>query len=69
LNTTFIQFDFGITIDKNGVISPKLIEMQGFPSLYCFQNLLYESYIDAYDLPRDLKPFLMGLIPNPILNI
>jgi hypothetical protein len=61
LNTTFIQFDFGITIDKNGVISPKLIEMQGFPSLYCFQNLLYESYIDAYDLPRDLKPFFDGL--------
>lgn len=60
-NTTFIQFDFGITIDKNGDIMPKLIEMQGFPSLYCFQDLLYRSFIEAYNLPGDLAPYFNGL--------
>lgn len=40
----FIQFDFGITEDENGIINPKLIELQGFPSLYFFQPMLAAQY-------------------------
>lgn len=60
-NTTFIQFDFGITIDKQGNIIPKLIEMQGFPSLYCFQVLLNDSYKKVFNVPDHLTPFQNGL--------
>lgn len=60
-HTTFIQYDFGITIDKNGNIIPKLIEMQGFPSLYCFQSLLNDSYRENFDIPSSFTPFLSGL--------
>jgi len=53
----FIQADFGI--DQNG--DPKLVEIQGFPSVYAYQPVLADCYRDAYaiDLPfllDDLTP-------------
>ena len=43
-NAKFIQLDFGICKDENGDLVPKLIELQGFPSLYLFQELLGRMY-------------------------
>ena len=40
----FIQLDFGICKDDEGNLVPKLIELQGFPSLYFFQELLGKMY-------------------------
>lgn len=40
----FIQIDFGVCRDENGELTPKLIELQGFPSLYFFQELLGRMY-------------------------
>lgn len=40
----FIQLDFGVCEDKDGELIPKLIELQGFPSLYLFQDLLGKKY-------------------------
>lgn len=40
----FIQLDFGICKDEQGELVPKLIELQGFPSLYFFQELLGRMY-------------------------
>ncbi|MBK8547392.1 MAG: hypothetical protein IPL63_08370 [Saprospiraceae bacterium] len=37
-HTTFLQMDFGITLDENGDPFPKLIEIQGFPSVYFFPD-------------------------------
>jgi hypothetical protein len=42
----FIQVDFGL--DAN--LKPKLVEIQGFPSIYGYQAVLAESYIDTYEL-------------------
>lgn len=56
-HTTFIQYDFGITTDKDGNLTPRLIEMQGFPSLYCFQHLLEKSFRSTFDLSDNLSPF------------
>ena len=39
-HTTFLQMDFGICKDPNGGYIPQLIEVQGFPSLYVFQDML-----------------------------
>lgn len=57
----FLTFDFGICKDELGNLVPKLIEMQGFPSLYGFQPLLGRTYKEAFDLPSNLSPYFEGL--------
>ena len=42
-HTTFLAIDFGIC-EENGEVVPKLIEVQGFPSLYNYQYVLYEKF-------------------------
>ena len=50
-HTEFLQLDFGICEDGNGGLTPRLIEMQGFPSLYYYQHMLGEAYRRHYDVP------------------
>lgn len=57
----FVQVDFGVIRGADGLLAPRLVEIQAFPSLYAFQPVLAQSYIDAYDLPRDLHYLLDGL--------
>jgi hypothetical protein len=52
----FIQVDFGIDRD----LEPKLVEIQGFPSLYAYQPVVAETYRDVYDLDPSLRHFLTG---------
>ncbi|WP_321476447.1 hypothetical protein [uncultured Paludibaculum sp.] len=61
---TFVQVDFGVVRGDDGLLHPKLVEIQGFPSLYAFQPVLAQSYLDAYELPGDLHYLLDGL-DNP----
>jgi hypothetical protein len=51
-HTKFLQLDFGICME-NGKLVPRLIEMQGFPSLYFFQHMLGESYRRHFDIPAN----------------
>ena len=48
---TFLQFDFGICEDGRGGYIPQLIEAQGFPSLYFFQDALARAFRKYYDIP------------------
>ncbi|MVN20014.1 hypothetical protein [Mucilaginibacter arboris] len=57
----FIAFDFAICKDQQGELIPKLIELQGFPSLYGFQSFLADCYQQAYDLPADWDIYFSGL--------
>ena len=57
----FIQVDFGLVRDDAGNLQPKLVELQGFPSLYAYQAMLSQVYIQAFDLNPDLKYLLGGL--------
>lgn len=57
----FIAFDFAICKDKHGELTPKLIELQGFPSLYGFQSFLADCYQNAYDLPISWDIYFSGL--------
>jgi hypothetical protein len=50
----FIQVDFGIDRD----LEPKLVEIQGFPSLYAYQPVVAETYRDVYALDAGLHYFL-----------
>ncbi len=53
----FMQVDFGLTEDAQ----PRLVEIQGFPSLYAYQPFQAEAYRQAYGLDAGLQPFLGGL--------
>lgn len=50
----FLVIDFGVCADKDGSLSPKLIELQGFPSMYVFQHLLAERFRTHFDLPENM---------------
>jgi hypothetical protein len=53
----FLTFDFGVCRDMQGELTPKLIEMQGFPSLYGFQAHMGAEYKKAYGLSDHLSPY------------
>lgn len=46
----FVQADFGLVREADGSLEPKLVEIQGFPSVYAFQEALAETYQDVYRL-------------------
>lgn len=48
----FVQADFGL--DQN--LEPKLVEIQGFPSLYAYQPVMAEAYREAYDVQDEPTP-------------
>lgn len=54
-HSLFLQYDFGITRNEAGELSPQLIELQGFPSLYFYQHLLAQSYRRHFDIPADMS--------------
>ncbi len=60
-HTLFLQMDFGICLDENGQPTPQLIEAQGFPSLYFFQDLLTKKYKAHFDIPSDYLSYFDGL--------
>lgn len=57
----FIALDFAVCKDEQGELIPKLIELQGFPSLYGFQSFLADCYQTAFDFPKDLSIYFSGL--------
>lgn len=60
-HTIFLQLDFGICKGPDGSLVPQLIEMQGFPSLYFFQEMLAASYRKHFDIPADWSHLFGGL--------
>lgn len=57
----FIALDFGVCKDKSGNIVPKLIELQGFPSLFGFQVMLGEAYRKIFQIPDEWSIYFNGL--------
>lgn len=60
-HTLFLCIDFAVTLDKEGNLFPQLIEFQGFPSLFCYKNLLQKKYKEHFPIPENLSPFFSGL--------
>ena len=56
-HTTFLAIDFGIC-EENGQVIPKLIEVQGFPSLFNYQYVLYDKFKKYYPFLEALTPFI-----------
>ncbi len=64
----FLQFDFAITLDNNGQISPQLIELQGFPALFFFQIAAFKGFESIYDLGQT-TPYYDGLHLENYINL
>ena len=67
-HTTFLAIDFGIC-EEDGNIIPKLIEVQGFPSLYNYQFVLYDKFKKHYPFLEELSPFINDITREEYLKI
>lgn len=68
-HTRFLQMDFGICRDEDGNLTPRLIELQGFPSLYFFQYQLAEAYKRHFEIPDHLAVHPKGQDPHYYLDL
>ncbi len=60
-HTAFLSVDFGICEDEEGNLSPQLIEIQGFPSLFFYQHLCAMAYRRHFDIPDSMNHLFGGL--------
>ena len=67
-HTTFLAIDFGIC-EEDGKVMPKLIEVQGFPSLYNYQNNLFEKFKKQYPFLNELTPFINNISNQEYLDL
>ncbi len=59
--------DFAVTKNADGEYEPKLIELQGFPSLYGFQFFYSQKAIQHFNLDPRLYYILSGKTPDEYL--
>ena len=57
----FMTVDFGLERKADGSLSPRLVEMQAFPSIFGYQEILARQYIEVYGLDPNLQTHLGGL--------
>lgn len=57
----FIIIDFAVTRNEAGEPAPQLIELQGFPSLFGFQEMLARQYRQYMPVPETFATFGPGL--------
>jgi hypothetical protein len=51
--------DFGFVKASDGSLAPKLVELQAFPSIFGYQDMVCRQYIDTFQLDPNLK-WLLG---------
>lgn len=57
----FLTADFALVRDGGGELAPRLVEIQAFPSVYGYQDVLCGAYRDAFGLSEGLGSFLSGM--------
>ena len=57
----FLTADFALVRNNSGELVPRLVEIQAFPSVFAYQELLSRCYREVFDLPEPLRSFLSGL--------
>ncbi len=66
----FVQVDFAICESEDGRLTPRLIELQGFPSLYSYQLFFYRCLRATFpDIPPNWTPFFSGLDEHSYLAL
>ncbi|ATL49869.1 hypothetical protein COR50_13450 [Chitinophaga caeni] len=54
----FIVIDFAVCQAGNGRLEPRLIELQGFPSLFAFQDTMTQAFRHHFNIPAGWDNFL-----------
>lgn len=54
-HTCFLALDFAVVKDERGELSPRLIEMQGFPSLFGWQDFLAKEFRKDFYCPANYR--------------
>ncbi len=58
----FLAVDFALCHDADGHVQPQLIELQGFPTVACWQALLTRTYQKHFpEIPADFTSYFGGL--------
>lgn len=50
----FMTVDFGFVRDAAGALRPTLVELQAFPSIFAFQEVISRQYVESYGLSEQL---------------
>lgn len=58
---SFLAIDFAVCKDENGELSPQLIELQGFPSLFGYQWYLGQKYRKFFIDPKGFNQYFNRL--------
>ena len=65
----FLAVDFALCHDDDGKVLPQLIELQGFPTVACWQALLARTYKKYFpEIPAEFTPYFGGLDEEGYLN-
>jgi hypothetical protein len=64
----FIAIDFAICKSKEGDLEPQLIELQGFPSLFAYQNYLSGKYKKHFTVDANFSPYFNKLNAFSYIN-
>jgi hypothetical protein len=67
-HTHFMQIDFGVCEDEKGELTPQMIEIQGFPSLYAFQVGLAKAFSSNYPISTEWTTFFNDLTEKTYLD-
>lgn len=54
-HSSFLAIDFAVCKDENGQLTPQLIELQGFASLYAYQGYLSEKFKENFPVPDNFR--------------
>ncbi|HXC94312.1 MAG TPA: hypothetical protein VNU92_01370 [Edaphobacter sp.] len=57
----FMTVDFGLVRNPDGTLTTKLVELQAFPSIFGYQDVLSHQYIETFNLDPNLDCYLGGL--------
>ena len=65
----FMTVDFGLVRNPDGSLTPKLVELQAFPSIFGYQDLLSHQYIETFHLDPNLNCYLGDITEKTYWNV
>jgi hypothetical protein len=66
----FFVFDFAICKNEStGDFYPKLIELQGFPTLYAYQYFFERKIRNHFDIPENFTTYFNGITPDNYIQM
>lgn len=65
----FFVFDFALCMSESGEFYPKLIELQGFPTLYGYQYFFEQKLRKHFDIPENFTTYFSGITSDKYVEM